>query len=588
MLQTIAQHAAFARRRQSRATSEFGDWIGGVVACGGAKERAVCHDEASVNSYDYIIVGAGSAGCVLANRLSEDHGAKVLLLEAGGKDWHPYIHMPLAMRRLSPHRRINWDLTTEPEPHCGNRRIDIPRGKVLGGTSSINAMIYARGHPTDYDEWRQMGLKGWSYADVLPYFKRSENNWRGDSTYHGASGPLRVSRSGRVGPLYELFAGAAETLGFQRSADYNGREPEGVAAPDFTIGHGRRYSTARAFLRPAMRRANLRVETRALVYRVLVRNGRAVGVEYQQRGQRCTAHADREVILSGGTYNSPQLLMLSGIGPAGALTALGIAPVLDRPSVGENLQEHVNAVITFDLNQPLSTVNELRWDRLAISVLQWAALGSGSVANMPTQCVCFLRTRKESERPDIELLVSPLSPDAGIWFPGIRKPVSHRFSSRIAVLHPRSRGRVTLRSADPTDPPRISWNLLDDPYDLDTLRGGLKTVRAIFAAEPLSGIVAREVSPGRRYSGDAELDQWIRNNCQTASHPAGTCRMGAGDDAVVDEELCVKGIAGLRVADCSIMPNVVGSNTNAPTIMIAEKAADCIRGQPPLPAAELN
>ncbi len=540
-----------------------------------------------MESYDYVIVGAGSAGCVLANRLSEDPGVRVLLLEAGGRDWHPYIHMPLAMRKLSPHPRLNWNFATEPEPRCNGRRIAIPRGKVLGGTSSINAMIYARGHPRDYDEWRQMGLTGWSYAELLPYFKRSENNWRGDDAYHSASGPLRVSRSRRADPLYELFAGAAATLGFQRSADYNGAEPEGIASPDFTIGGGKRYSTARAFLHPARRRPNLTVETRALVHRVVVRNGRAVAVDYRQGGHGRSVHADREIILSGGTYNSPQLLMLSGIGPADELKSLGIEPVLDRPGVGQNLQEHVNAVITFDINQALSTVNELRWDRLAASVLRWAVFGSGSVANMPLQCVGFIRTRPESGRPDIELLVSPVAPDAAIWFPGIKKPINHRFSSRIAVLHPRSRGRVSLRSADPAAAPRISWNLLSDPYDLDTLRAGLKTVRAVFAAEPLNSIVAREVSPGPSFGSNAELDEWIRNNCQTASHPAGTCRMGADDDAVVDDELCVKGITGLRVVDCSIMPNVVGSNTNAPTIMIAEKAADCIRGRPSLPAAAL-
>ncbi len=322
--------------------------------------------------YDYIIVGAGSAGCVLANRLSEDQGARVLLLEAGGRDWNPYIHMPLGMRRLAPHPALNWDLVTEPEPNCHNREIFVPRGKVLGGTSSINAMIYARGHPLDYDQWRQAGLTGWGYGDVLPYFKRAENNWRGEDAYHGGSGPLRVSRGTRQNPLWGLFTTSAAKAGFKTTADYNGAEPEGIGPPDFTIGGGWRNSTARAFLRPAMGRSNLTVETRALAHRVIVKSGRAVGVEYRRNGATVTAEAAREVVLAGGTYNSPQLLMLSGIGPADELRALGIAPVLDRPSVGQNLQEHANCVVTFTLSEPLSIVDELRWDRLTASVLRWA------------------------------------------------------------------------------------------------------------------------------------------------------------------------------------------------------------------------
>lgn len=531
---------------------------------------------ATAAGYDYIIVGAGSAGCVLANRLSADPAAKVLLLEAGGPDRHPYIHMPLAMLKISRDPRVNWGFATEPEPHCNHRRIPIQRGKVLGGSSSINAMIYARGHPLDYDAWRQTGLAGWGYADVLPYFKRSENSWRGEDAYHATGGALSTSPANGRSPMHTLFVEAAAKRGFPASADYNGAEPEGVAWPEFTIAQGRRNSTARAFLRPALKRPNLTVATNALAHRVVLRNGRAVAVEYQCDGEMVTAEADREIVLSGGTYNSPQLLLLSGIGPADELKAAGIAPVVDRRDVGRNLQEHVNAVITFDLNRPLSLVGGLRWDRLAASVLRWAVSGSGNAGAMPLQCVCFLRTRAESERPDIELLVSPIAPDADIWFPGLRKPREHRFSSRVAVLHPRSRGRVTLRSADPRETPRIYWNLLDDPYDLETLRGGLKAVRAIFAEEPLRAVIAGEFSPGARYGSDAALDDWIRANCQTASHPAGTCRMGVDDHAVVDSELRVKGVAGLRVADCSVMPDVVGANTNAPTIMIAEKAAAAI------------
>ena len=534
--------------------------------------------------YDYIIVGAGSAGCVLANRLSEDADVSVLLLEAGGRDSHPLIHMPLAMRNIFDRPAINWGYHSEPEPHCHDRRIKIPRGKVLGGTSSINAMIYARGHPLDYDQWRQMGLAGWGYADVLPYFKRSESNWRGETEHHGGSGLLKVTQSGIPGPFYDLFSDAAEQAGFPKSGDYNGAEPEGVARAELTIGDGRRYSTARAFLRPAMKRPNLTVATRALAIRVVIDGGRATGVQYRSAGALVTANAAREVVLSGGTYNSPQLLMLSGIGPADEITAHGVEPVLDRPGVGANLQEHVNTFATFDCTRPISFQREMRLDRLTWSALRWALFHSGPAAGFPTQSVSFIRTRPESERPDIELLFSPISPDAHPWFPGIRKPVGHCFSIRIAVLHPRSAGRVTLRSSDPADKPRIFWNLFDDPADLDALRDGLGALRDIVSKEPLASVNGGEIRPGPGVSSDAEIEDFLRHNCETAHHPAGTCRMGADDGSVVDAELRVRGIDGLRVADCSIMPNVVGSNTNAPTIMIAEKAADLIRGRAPRPA----
>jgi choline dehydrogenase len=540
-----------------------------------------------MNRYDYIVVGAGSAGCVLANRLSEESGTRVLLIEAGGRDWNPLIHMPIGMRALTNDPAVNWGFKTEPEPHCYNRRLPIPRGRVLGGTSSINAMVYARGHPLDYDQWRQMGLTGWGYADVLPYFKRSEHNWRGANDYHGSGGYLKVTPSGYQSPMFDLFASAAEKAGFPRSNDYNGAEPEGVARVDHTVGDGKRSSSARAFLRPAMRRANLTVETRALCHKVIVESGRAIGVQYEQRGAVNTAYAEREIVLSGGTYNSPHLLMLSGIGPADHLREFGIPVVADRKEVGQNLEEHVNAQINFDLNQPISFEEHMRLDRFAVSVVQWALTGKGYAAGFPTQAACFLRMRAESERPEIELLVTPVSPDTRIWVPGLMPSVGHCFSSRIAVLHPRSKGRVTLRSANPSDRVRILWNLFDDPYDLETLRLGLKAVRSIFAQEPIRGVIAREVYPGDAISSDAEIDEYLRRNCATAHHPASTCRMGSDENAVVDEQLRVRGVEGLRVADCSVMPHVVGSNTNAPTIMIAEKAADMMRGRAPLPPAHV-
>ncbi|MDP6173344.1 MAG: GMC family oxidoreductase N-terminal domain-containing protein, partial [Rhodospirillales bacterium] len=488
---------------------------------------------------------------------------------------------------VSQNPSLRWDFETEPEPHANNRRLTPPRGKVLGGSSSINAMIYARGNPLDYDQWRQLGLEGWGYNDVLPYFKRSEDSCRGGDDYHATGGPLKTSQLGIENPLYDLFSISAEKLGFAKSSDYNGAEPEGIARPDMTIGGGRRSSTARVFLKPAMSRPNLRVETRALGHRVLVENGQAMGVEYGKGGRVLKAHAACEVILAGGSYNSPQILLLSGIGPADELKAMGVEPVLDRAQVGKNLHDHVNAVLSFDLCQPVSLDPLLRFDRISLSALQWSLFRRGPLANFPTSCVCFIRVHPESERPDLEYLVSPIYPDANIWFPGIRKPAGHRFNNRMAVLHPRSRGALTLRSSDPAAMPRILWNLFDDPADLDTLMKGVKTMREIYATPPLSDVVDKEESPGPDVRTDDEIKEWLRNNCQTAQHPAGTCRMGSDPESVVDQELRVRGIEGLRVADCSIMPDVVGSNTNAPTIMIAEKAVDMILGRDPLPAAEL-
>lgn len=529
--------------------------------------------------FDYIIVGAGSAGCVLANRLSENPNNRVLLLEAGGRDTHPAMRMPLAMMSLVLNPKFNWPFETEPEPHCYDRRMPIPRGKVFGGSSSINAMIYARAHPLDYDEWRDMGLDGWGYNDLLPLFKRSERHWSGGSEFHGGDGEMAVSPVPAAAEFYEQFATAAEAAGFPRSPDHNGAQPEGIAPIEVTIDRkGRRASSARAFIHPVMSRPNLTVELNALVRRVLVENGRAIGVEFDQGEVTRSAHADREVILCGGTYNSAQLLLLSGIGPADELAEIGIASVVDSPEVGKNLQEHVNAVVTVKVTKPISLDPTLRFDRMVRSVLQWLFLGTGSASSMPFGGLGFVRTQADSVRPDVELIPSPIGPEARLWFPGIRKALGHQISCRVATLHPRSRGQVTLQSADPSASPRIFWNLLDDPQDLHTLRDGVKAVRRIFNQEPLKSALGGEVTPGDEITSDTEIEEWLRHNCWTAAHPAGTCRMGVDATAVVDGELRVNGVEGLRVADCSIMPRVVGGNTNAPSIMIGEKAAELILG----------
>ncbi|MGB6449993.1 MAG: GMC family oxidoreductase N-terminal domain-containing protein [Steroidobacteraceae bacterium] len=542
----------------------------------------------TLKAFDYIIVGAGSAGCVLANLLSADPGNSVLLIEAGGAEsgyWR--MKMPLAWRDTFLDPRVGWGYSSEPEPHADNRRIPVPRGKVLGGSSSVNGMMYSRGHPADYDRWRDLGLAGWSYAEVLPYFRRSEANWRGESAYHGASGPLTVSRHITDEVLYPRLIATAGNLGYRHLDDFHGAAVEGFSAPDFNVHRGRRASTAARYLRPAMGRPNLVVQTRALARRVLFDRDRAMGVEYERGGEIARVHADREVLLAGGAFNSPQLLLLSGVGPAGDLQALGIAPLHDLPGVGGNLQDHQSVGAVFAASGPITFESELRLDRLMLSVARWQLLGTGPVADLPVAAQGFLKLRPDTRGADVQFLVSPVSMGAHSWFPGWRKGAGHVFSTANVLLHPRSRGRVTLRSSDPKDPPRILFNLLQASEDRDTLREMLQFDRKFFATEPASGLVRQELMPGPGVRSEAELDAHIRRSVATAMHPTSTCAMGVDSQAVVDAELKVCGLKGLRVVDASVMPEIVGGNTNAPVIMIAEKAADMILGRPPLPRAEL-
>ena len=539
-----------------------------------------------MDRFDFIIVGAGSAGCVLANRLSADPNNRVLLLEAGGPDNRPLMAMPLAWRDTFMDPKVSWGFMSEPEPYLDGRQIPAPRGKVLGGCSSVNGMMYQRGHAVDYDHWRQLGLSGWSYAEVLPYFKKSENSWRGEGAYHGAGGELTVSPHRTDDIIYPKLMQTAETLGFKRLDDFHGAEAEGFSTPEFTVHQGRRGSTAARFLHPVRGRSNLEVETGALTHRVLIEQGRAIGVEFEQGGQVRRAVADREVILSGGAFNSPQLLLLSGVGPADELAEVGIKAVHDLKGVGKNLQDHASVGSVWKARGEIAFDSRLRMDRLMLSVLQWRLFGTGDVAGLPVSAQGFYRTRPELEWPDVQFLIIPVSMMAQPWFPGWRKGVGHVLAAANVLLRPESRGEVTLRSADPRDKPKIQFNLLQAQADREAFRRMVRFARRFFETEPASSLVDGQVLPGPDVQTDEEIDAFVRSAIGTAMHPTSTCAMGNGPDAVLDEACRVRGLEGLRVVDASVMPTIVGGNTNAPVIMVAEKAADMILGQPALePAA---
>jgi len=528
---------------------------------------------------DYIVVGAGSAGAVVAARLSEDPNVRVTLVEAGRRERHPLLAMPIAFPMVMLNAKFNWNYEGEPEPHADMRRLRQPRGKGLGGSSLINGMLYARGHARDYDEWRQLGLDGWSYADVLPYFKRSENHWGEADAYHAKGGPLSTTKHIPDKALYPRFEETVRKLGYKVQRDHHAADQEGWGSPDISIHQGRRGSTAARFLFPAMRRPNLTVITGALATRVEVQGGRAVALHYRKDGQPHVLHAEREIVLSGGAYNTPQLMLLSGIGPADELREVGIAPVHDLPGVGRNLQDHPSIAMMWGADRSVTLTDDLRFDRLTLSVLEWLATGKGRIANMPVTANGFVKTRPELERPDAQCLFQPTSILARPWFPGVRKPAADVVAMACVLLRPEGRGWVKLASADPAQPPRILTNVLATDNDRAFFRRVIPQMREILDTAPLANVVRGEIMPGAAVTSAADMDAWVRANVRTAMHAAGSCAMGAGADAVCDAQLRVRGVEGLRIADASVMPRIVGGNTNAATIMIGEKAAAMIAGR---------
>ena len=524
-------------------------------------------------TYDFIVVGAGSAGCVLADRLSASGKHTVLLLEAGGEDRHLWIHIPIGYGKLFTDARVNWLFESAPEPELNNRQIMQPRGKVLGGSSSINGLLYVRGQRQDFDHWRQLGNVGWSYEDVLPYFKKSEAQCRGSDEFHGAGGPLSVSDQVEPHEVCEAFIRAAQEVGIPRNDDFNGASQEGAGYFQTTMRNGRRLSTARAYLKPARGRANLTVATGALTERVLIEGGVAVGVQYRWHGRSVSARARGEVILSAGAFGSPQILQLSGLGPAALLRQHGIDVLRDIPGVGADLQDHLQARLQYRVTRPI-TVNDAvnRFDRRMWAGLRYVLFRKGPLAVSAGYAGGFFRTDPRLASPDVQchlLLFSADKPGGSLHpWPGM--------TASICQLRPESRGTLRIKSADPTDAPEIKLNYLSTEGDKRTMVQGLQLLRRIMAAPALEPHIAEERDPGPGCTSDADLLAFIRARGTTIFHPTSTCRMGIDDAAVVDPELRVKGIGHLRVADAAVMPTVVSGNTNAACIMIGEKCSDLV------------